>query len=149
MNPALVDYGTDLAWGLVTVTLPFPDGSTRMLQVNDVDPNFAEVSGRACLAQALARRLITPRLGLIDDPDYGLDVRDWLNDDVTPAEIAKIGRLVEAELLKDERVVRAAASVTFVTGVLTITASITDGAGTFRLVLAVSELSAKLLEAAA
>ena len=49
----------------------------------DIDPSFATVSGATCLAQALARRLVTPRGTLLDDAGYGTDLRSYLNDSRT------------------------------------------------------------------
>lgn len=147
VSPALVDYGVDLAWGLVTVTLPFPDGSMRTLQVYDVDPNWAEVTSRQALGQALGRRLVTTHGSLIDDLDYGFDVREYVNDDVSTATIQQIARRIEAECAKDERVLRASATVTFsAAGKLTVVIAITDGAGPFKLVLTINQVGIEKLE---
>lgn len=59
------------------------------------------------VAQAVYRRLTTPRGGLIDDPDYGLDVRSFLHKGMTPAEVRAIAGQIRLEILKDERVLDA------------------------------------------
>jgi phage baseplate assembly protein W len=146
IDPRLVDYGVDLAWGLQTVTLPFDDGSMRTVQVYDVDPNWAEVSGRLGLGQALARRLVTTHGSLIDDPDYGLDVRDYINDDVSASDLFQLARKVEAELAKDERVSRSAVVATFTDGKMSLVCTIWDGGGPFKLTLDIADVGITKLE---
>jgi phage baseplate assembly protein W len=119
------------------------------MQVYDVDPNWAEVTGRLGLAQALARRLVTTHGSLIDDPDYGIDVREWINDDVSIADVQRLARTVEAEMLKDERVQRSQAVAVFVGDKLTLTIKIWDAAGPFKLVLQVSDVGIEKLQVTA
>lgn len=111
--------------------------------VTDIRPGM--VSGRRALGESVARRLQTPRGRLIDDPNYGHDLTGELNDDVTHADIARMSSSIEAECLKDERVLAAAAAVTFSAGVLVVTITLTDGAGPFVLVLKVTSLTLELL----
>jgi hypothetical protein len=73
---------------------------------DDLDPLGAEASERQSLAQDLYHRLITPRGRILDDAEFGLDVRAWLSGDFP----ANAGALIEEEMLKDQRV--ASASVT-------------------------------------
>jgi phage baseplate assembly protein W len=146
VDPRTVDYGTDLAWGLQTVTLPFPDGSMRTVQVYDVDPDWKEVTGREGLGQALARRLVTTHGSLIDDPDYGEDVRDYINDDVSASDLQQLARKVEAQFVKDERVQRAAVVATYAAGLLTLVCTIWDGAGPFKLTLQIADVGITKLE---
>ena len=112
---------------------------------SDVDPAGRMVSGRTCLAQAVYRRLITPRGVLIDDPNYGYDIAGELNDEVRPADVGRMQSAVQAECLKDERVVAASVTIVFAGGTLTVTIILTDSAGPFTLVLAVSAVTVKLL----
>ncbi len=49
----------------------------------DLDSSFTLITGRRVIAEAILRRLLTPRGGLAYDPDFGLDVRGWLNEDCT------------------------------------------------------------------
>ena len=122
------DYGTDLSC------------------VSDMDPLGAEVSGRLCLGQNLARRLQTPRGRLIYDGQYGFDLTAYLNADVSPSDLAQLGHQVATELVKDQRVVSAAATVTLdAEGALTATCTIVDGAGPFPLVLTVSNVTPAIL----
>jgi hypothetical protein len=113
--------------------------------VSDLDPSMREVQGRIALAQACARRLQTPRGRLIDDPDYGYDLTDEIGDDLSPSDIARIASSVDAEMLKDERVLASSTVVTFLNQILIVTVSLTDGAGPFLLVLQVSAVSVQLL----
>lgn len=125
----MTDYGTDLSC------------------VTDLDPAGLEVSGRTCLAQAIARRLQTPRGGLIDDPNYGFAVTAFLNDDLTARDLALIASNVQAECVKDERVISASATVTLsAAGVLTVAINLVDFVGPFRLVLGVSALTVAILQ---
>lgn len=73
--------------------------------VEDFDANWTFLEGDAgearALAQAVARRLITPRGGLFYDPAYGMDIRAFIADTTTPEDaVAQI----ENEARKDERV---------------------------------------------
>lgn len=113
--------------------------------VSDLTSTVSTTSGRRLVGEAIARRLQTPRGRLIKHPDYGYDLAGELGDDLDPADIARIQFSVEQECVKDERVVSAVASVTFVAGSLTVVITLTDAAGPFVLVLAVSGVSVTLL----
>lgn len=115
--------------------------------VQDLDPGLVEVGGTLVLLQALARRIITPRGRLVDDPNYGYDVSGFLNDDLSAADLASIGSGVDAEFLKDERVLRSSTTATLAaTGVLTIASLITTSTTTFQLVLAVTSVGVSILK---
>lgn len=112
--------------------------------VKDLDPRCVVVTGRRLLAEAIVRRWITPRGGLIDDPNYGTDVTAYLNDDVKPSDIATLKSAMAAEAEKDERVNSCDIDVQippFGTGVYTITALVHDNNGPFQLVVSVDTLS--------
>lgn len=113
--------------------------------ITDLDPGMIEVDGRRCLAQAIARRLITPRGGLIDDPNYGYDLTAFLNGDFDQPTLARMNGQIVAECLKDERVVSASSQVVVTGGVLIVTIAITDGLGPFPLVLSISNVSVQIL----
>ena len=72
----------------------------------DLDPDMAEVSGDTtlALAQALVRRLDCPRGTLIDDGNYGIDLRGYCNRPTTTSELRALAGQVRAELQKDDRV---------------------------------------------
>lgn len=119
---------------------------TSISCITDLDQNFALVSGRTALGQAVARRLITPRGRLLNDPDYGFDLRQYLNDDLGPGDPARIASGIEQEALKDERVLTASAQVTLMAGVMTVAIALQDAAGPFTLVLAVSAVTVSILK---
>ena len=82
------DYGSDLAG------------------TDDLDPFMTELDGTDVLvvAQAIYRRLTTAKGSLIEDPDYGLDVRAFLRKAMTPAYLASIPGQIENEITKDDRI---------------------------------------------
>jgi hypothetical protein len=150
------DYGHDLSCTYRTVVLPMPDGSTAAVTAVQPSLDGAEVSGRACLAEALVRRLATSRGTLIDvvapstTANYGNDVLGLLNEDVDARTLAMMGASVNAEMRKDERVVDAETRVTLIPGIagpnsLLLDITITDGVGPFKLVLMVSQVTVQLL----
>jgi len=113
----------------------------------DLDPGGALVSGKTCLAQALARRLTTPRGGLFYDTNYGTDVRLYLNEGIAGETLAKIKGDIAAECLKDERVSSCSVDAVFNAAAQTLKLSITvdTGEGPFVLVADASKLSLDLL----
>src|SRR5262249_35544866 len=80
-----LDFGTDLDCG------------------DDLNPLGSTVTGPLCLAQAIQRRLSTPRGMVIDAPNYGRDLREYLSRGMAAENIEAIPGEVRAELLKDER----------------------------------------------
>ena len=125
-----IDYGFDIGMGP---------------SLQDLDPNMVDIGGRTLLIQACVRRLITYRGTLIDDPNYGTDVRTFLNADIDARMLGQIGAQVDAELIKDERVLRSNTSATFLDNVLMLSVAIVDGSGPFRLTLAVSQVTVAVL----
>lgn len=113
----------------------------------DLDASGALVSGKTCLAQALARRLTTPRGGLFYDTNYGTDLRLYLNEGLTNEAKSRIKAAIESECVKDERVSSCTAEVTFTlqAQTLRISISIDTAAGPFSLVADVSKLTLDLL----
>lgn len=109
----------------------------------DIDPFFSLVDGYTALAQALARRITTPRGGLIDDPEYGHDVREFLNE-VSPSPSA-VAIAVRNEWLRDERVLDARVQATFEDETLSIVGRIETGDGPFTLTLAISAVTVETL----
>jgi hypothetical protein len=112
----------------------------------DPDPMGQQVTGRLLLSQALVRRITTPRGRLLDDPSYGYDVSGELGDDVAPNVAGRIAANIDAEFTKDERVVSSSTVATFNSGVLDTTTTVTDGAGPFKLVLAISGVTVAILQ---
>ena len=109
----------------------------------DLLPHMPTVSGRLGLAQAIARRLETPRGRMPWWPEYGTDLRDLVNSGLTDSAIASAA---EAECLKDERVEDVDVVVERDAGAMTLTVAITDADGPFDAVLTISQAAATLLE---
>lgn len=117
----------------------------------DLDPAFTLITDRRVVAEAIARRWITPRGSLgTDDPNYGFDVRALLNDAITEPKRQLLQAMLAAEARKDARVLAIDVLVTFTeqSGVLRIQAFVETALGPFELVLEVTALSATLLKAA-
>lgn len=127
-----------------TPTEPFGYGSDLSCAA-DLTEDMVELDGddSLVLAQALIRRLDCPRGALPDDPDYGIDVRGYLNRGTTTTELIELASRIRAELAKDDRVSAIAVTVTpSSTGSsLTVTLAVTPidaDAGGFTLTLAVT-----------
>ena len=116
----------------------------------DVDPSAAEVTGTLLLAQAIVRRLDTPRGSLPDDKGYGISLRSMLNAGVTSQDIASMAGRISNEVKKDDRVDNVLTTVTpSATGdTLSVVLLVTpvDSAEEFTMTLAVTS-GATLLEA--
>lgn len=103
-------------------------------------------SGNQAVAEAILRRWTTTRGQLIDDPDYGENVYDFVSDDLSTTDIANAQQKLAAEAQKDERVLKAVVQVTLtIAGTLTIAAVITTATGPFKLVLSVSAVTPLVL----
>lgn len=115
--------------------------------LTDIDPTLSLVSGRECLALSVARRWWMNRGALFYDPDAGTNVIDRLNDDISDDEAQSFGPQLEDEALKDERVQACEVDVTFDSrfGRLVIKSVLQDADGPFRLILAVSDVTAAIL----
>ncbi len=117
--------------------------------ISDLDPAGRTVSGIEALAQALARRLQTPRGALAaigDDRDYGTDLRDYVGEDTGVGATAEIEASVRAECLKDERVRDVDVTAVIRDRALTVSLRVASTAGVVRLVLAVSAVTVELLK---
>ncbi len=68
------------------------------------DLNFRRIQGRENLLEAILRHFLTPRGGLLYDETYGLDLKQYIQEELTPAVRYELQVLVIAECLKDERI---------------------------------------------
>jgi hypothetical protein len=129
------DYGTDLAVD--------EDG--------DLDVNFGTISGRQVVAEDIRRRFSSPRRSVFYAEGEGIDLRDLLNESFTAQSKLALEVAIAAEARKDERVVRVRARIDFnaatKTMKVTLAMDLSDGSS-FRLVLAVDQLTVEILEAA-
>lgn len=134
MAAVAIDYGWDLSC------------------TDDLTEEMLEVGGNTVLIEALYRRLITPRGRLLDDPNYGFDLRQYLNADIdiSARTLGEIASGIEQEFAKDQRVRRSTVSVTYDARarVLMVVADVVGLNGTFSLVLAATDVNVTLLKAA-
>ncbi len=115
--------------------------------LGDIASDGRMVTGFRVVAEAIYRRLTTPRGRLIGDPDYGFDLTQYVNADVSPRDLAGLRAAVVAECAKDERVDSISVESELSTaGVLTLTILI--GLVTldeFTLVITASEVTVELV----
>ncbi len=101
------------------------------------------------IGQRLARRLTTPRgaLALIgDDPNFGFDVRQYINAKLTAQGRATAESNITNEILKDDQVQSAdVAMVIADNGAVSIDIKFHAAAGPFSLTLNVSQVTAALV----
>lgn len=116
MNNTVKDaLAADLATMTRVVEVPSGNlGYGRDLScVVDFASDYSEVDPQStrALAEALIRRSITPRGALLDDRDYGTDVRGMLHIGVDANRLRMLGGQLRAEYLKDDRVDEATVTV--------------------------------------
>ena len=126
----MADFGTDLSC--------YPG----------LDPLGTLVSGTTAVLQALARRLTTPRGGLFYDPNYGTDVRGFLNEAMTNESIARWKTAIDRECRQDPRVTSIAVDMipNVAAHTLTIHITGTTADGPFAAVFGVTSLTLDLLK---
>lgn len=130
-------------------TASTPDFGSDISCIADIDASFAVVTGPTALAQAIARRLTTPRGALPYAPDYGTDVRLWLNDSFTTAQAGALQAAIEQEVEQDERVLSASAFASYdsTAQALAVSLQLDTAEGPFGLVLSISATTVQILEA--
>ena len=124
-----------------------PDFGTELDCVTDIASDGRVVTGFTVVGQAVARRWSTPRGRLISYPNYGFDLTQYVNADMSARDIAALRSAAAAEAEKDERVEKCTVSATLdsVTGILTIDARLDTAQGPFDLVVAVSSVTLDVL----
>ena len=128
------------------------DLGTDISAVDDIDANLSlAATPELAFAQALVRRITTPRGALWYAPSYGYDIGAHVN---TATDVSAIQSAAEAELLQDERVDDAEVTITVTepdgestTGGKTWTADIrvVTGDGPFAFTLGVDAVTGALL----
>lgn len=84
--------------------------------VDDFDYNLTFLSGeqeKKAFVQAIARRLGTPRGALFYDRSFGLDMRTFLSENLSPRIIEGV---IDAEVRKDPRVASSTVQATYSDG---------------------------------
>ena len=117
------------------------------------------VSGRGALAQAIYRRLTTPRgtlRGGDEEQAYGIDLPGFVGDTATTIAVAALPGIIRGELLKDDRILDVVATVTAdepSNGQVSLTIDIrvvpVEDDAELSLTIAVSETSVELLSVSA
>jgi len=117
--------------------------------LNDLDVASRWVSGTGVVRQDILHRLTTRRGALLEDPDFGLDLKGLLNAVLPPSEFAALPGQVEAEVRKDERVdsvdVRITRSAESGPAEWEIALTLGTASGPFELILSVSNARVKIL----
>lgn len=99
------------------------------------------------LADAFLRRLFTPRGRLWAHPNYGFDIRDYLNDEINRDTLNAIKAGCEAQAEQEERIFAARARVSYdlATEKIQVSVGLESAAGPFSLVLSVASLTTDIL----
>lgn len=141
---ALVDLGEALG----EPAFPVPEGfGTDLAGTDDLTETMREVSGNTTLVQAIYRRLTTPRGALLDDPDYGLDLRTLLSRGMTPEDLAGLPDVIAAEIRKEQRIEACEVQVqSRADGAIEIAVRAEVAEGPFNLTITVTEAAVVLTE---
>lgn len=132
-------------------TTPVASGFGRdLVCIDDLDPRGSETDPASleALAQDLYHRVITARGRLPDDPDYGLDLIEFLHRPTTQTELLAMAGAVTAEMRKDDRVTDAETTLTANGSSLTVQIAVTPkdpSIALFKLIVSVTD-GATLLE---
>lgn len=124
------------------------DLGTDISIVYDATPDMAMSTGRRNLAEAIARRYITPRGRLIGAPNYGEDLTQYLNDDLTAGETARIESVAASQAREEERVLAATVKITLADDVMIVKVYLEDAEGPFTLTLSVTNVTVEILKIA-
>lgn len=73
---------------------------------DDIDPLAVDLlpDDTNVVAQDAYHRLITPKGSLLDDPDWGIDILDFIHQPASAAYLASLPGIVRSELAKDDRI---------------------------------------------
>ncbi len=123
------------------------DFGSELSCTNDIAGDSRIVTGFRVVGEAIYRRWTTPRGRLIGYPNFGYDITQHINDDMSEADIASMCAGLQAEALKDERVDACVVSASMTPeGLMTVTAIVETGQGPFTLTVAATAVSVQLLE---
>lgn len=116
----------------------------------DLDPYFRPLAGARAVAEAVARRWLTPTGALFYDPAFGIDVRELLGAALTPERVFALRARLAHQAEEDDRVDAADVDVDPdpTTRRLVVRATLRTATGPFAFVLAVDQLRVELLEPA-
>jgi phage baseplate assembly protein W len=128
-------------------TLDAPDWGFDITTFPTLDMTWTPRRDAFALADALLRRLFTPRGRLWRFPTYGIDLRDYLNDDITRDTLSAIKSDVEGQLEQDERVAFVDARVSYDARDerVIVQLAVDSAVGPFSMTLSVTEVSTTIL----
>lgn len=142
--------GPPASSGGVPVALPSAADNALgvdILAPDDLDPRFILCNGFVCFGQDIVHRLSTDPGTLVDDADYGYNVRQLLNKGYTNSELAGFAPVIGHEVEKDPRAQDATVTIVAVTGLYQLQIGIQGqtAQGPYTLVLGVNNLTVALL----
>lgn len=97
--------------------------------IQDVTSPALMVTGNTSIAQMIIKRFTTPRGRLMSDPNFGLDLTQYVSKTMSAAQLSSLAKQCNAEAAKDERVSSASISLVFTLGTITISGTVTMAAG--------------------
>jgi hypothetical protein len=141
---------TALPSAVTFVSIAAPEFGSDIPVFPDLDDTLTPRTGTAIVLDAVARRFVTARGVLWAHPDYGRDLRQYLNAPMTSSTLARIKADVEDQAKQDERVDSAKASVSYDAPSQRVRIRLALGldSGPFALTLVVSQLTVELLTGA-
>lgn len=130
---------------------PQPDFGLGWSATTDLTMPAIMVTGFRIVAEAIIRRWLTPRGGLLEDPSYGYDLTDAIGEDIDPSDLARMSQAAAEEAQKDQRVRACYVTMGLInTGgtepTLSVQARVETAAGPFTLVASVSNVTVTLLQ---
>lgn len=116
----------------------------------DLDPAMSEATGRHVLTNSLICRQCQPLGSNPQWPNDGIDLRNYVQLGMTPAQLAEVAGKIQNQLQRDQRVLRVNVQVTFnaSTSAMTVVENFVSSYGPFSLTLAVTSVTVAILEAA-
>lgn len=124
-----------------------PDFGSDISTFPGLDPDFLPRTGTQVLGEALARCYMTPQGSDTWRPDWGRDLRRYLNEGLTPDMLAQLQAEAEEGAELDERVLEAAATVTFNerSSTVRLAVRVRTASGPFPFTFSLDEASVSLL----
>jgi len=124
-----------------------PDFGSDVSTAMGLDPDFVPRSGLQVLGEALSRIYTTPQGSDSWHPDYGRDLRRYLNEPMGPERLAQLQAEAEEGAELDERVLEATATATFNERTSTVRLSVraVTAAGPFLFTFSLDEAGVSLL----
>ncbi len=164
-STSALGYGLSCTYCSAVLPYPGPGLTPTMVTVTAIQPPLglgtlngkvlpSTVAGRQLLAEAIVRRISTARGTLPDTKaptttgNYGIDVLDSVDADMTASDAGKLAAAIDAQIRQDERVFYSQTTATLTSDTLTITITLVDGAGPFKLTLPISLVTGTILGAA-